>query len=81
MADQGANNWRALYVAAYQERDPKKVIERIEEAEKAMAKWHAKTAVNRRRKNVEAERRTLALCQQDLRMLRQRGSHRGGPAT
>lgn len=76
MADQGTN-WRALYVAAYMERDPAKVIERIDEAEKAMARWQEEPGVNLRNGNVEAERRTLALCLQDLRMLRQRGSYSG----
>jgi hypothetical protein len=76
MADQDTN-WRALYVAAYLERNPAKVIERIEEAEKAMTQWQEEIAANHRSRSVEAERRTMALCLQDLRMLRQRGSYRG----
>jgi len=77
MADQATNHWRALYVAAYMERDPGKVMGRIEEAEQAMTQWQKGMGSNLRSRNVEAERRTLALCRQDLRMLRQRGSCRG----
>ena len=50
---------------------------RIEEAEQAMTQWQKEMGSNLRSRNVEAERRTLALCRQDLRMLRQRGSCRG----
>ena len=81
MADQETNRWRAFYVAAYLERDPARVTGRIEEAEEAMAQRQEETAVNRRNRNVEAERRTLALCLQDLRMLRQRCSSPHSEAT
>ncbi|PYX83531.1 MAG: hypothetical protein DMG70_10165 [Acidobacteria bacterium] len=60
MADQATNHWRALYVAAYMERDPGKVMGRIEEAEQAMTQWQKEMGSNLRSRNVEAERRTLA---------------------
>jgi hypothetical protein len=78
MNDRVSKNWRALYTAAYLERDPAKLMERIEQAERAIARCQQEiTAHPDAEDDLEDERRILALCLQDLRILRERESVAG----
>ncbi len=63
-------NWRDLYAAAYLERDPVKLAQRIDEAERAILQCQQEIAA--RTQDNDIERRALALCLHDLRVLRQR---------
>jgi hypothetical protein len=70
MTDRGLSRWRELYTAAYLERNPTRLTECIDQAERAI--MQCQQEITTRPEKNQVDRRTLEMCLQDLRVLRQR---------
>lgn len=70
MTDRGSSRWRELYTAAYLERNPAKLMERIAQAERAITEYQQEITAQPEKN--QGEWQALAMCLQDLRVLRQK---------
>jgi hypothetical protein len=71
MTHRGSSRWREFYAAAYLERNPARLMERIDQAEKAI--MQCQQQITAQPEN-QLESRALEMCLRDLRVLRQRES-------